>query len=87
MAINFKTDFRLMMRGGTGNYERWTRKAGQLIKAVDGDRYTVLVPADSTQFINAMAKWFKALQDGVNKARAEVKNTKCKVRSQQMVLQ
>jgi len=68
-----------MMRGGTGDYARWTRKAGQLIKAVDGDRYTVLVPADSTQRITAMAKWFKALQDGVNKARAEVKNSKCKV--------
>ena len=68
-----------IMRGGTGDYARWTRKAGQLIKAVDGDRYTVLVPADSTQRINAMAKWFKALQDGVNKARAEVKNSKCKV--------
>jgi hypothetical protein len=26
-----------------------------------------------------MAKWFKARQDGVNRARAEVKNSKCKV--------
>jgi len=68
-----------IMRGGTGDYARWTRKAGQLIKAVDGDRYTVLVPADSTQRINAMAKWFTARQQGVNRARAEVKNSKCKV--------
>lgn len=68
-----------MMRGGTGDYARWTRKAGQLIKAVDGDRYTVLVPADSTERINGMAKWFNALQKGVNRARDEIKNSKCKV--------
>ena len=68
-----------MMRGGTGDYARWSRKAGDLIRAVDGDRYTVLVPADSMQRINAMAKWFKARQDGVNRARAEVKKTKAKV--------
>ena len=68
-----------MMRGGIGDYARWTRKAGVLIKAVDGDRYSVLVPNDSLQRINAMAKWFKARQDGVNRARAEVKHTKCKV--------
>lgn len=68
-----------MMRGGTGDYARWSRKAGQLFRAVDGDRYTVLVPADSTERVNAMIKWFKARQDGVNQARAEVKITKCKV--------
>lgn len=68
-----------MMRGGTGDYARWSRKAGDLIRAVDGDRYTVLVPNDSMQRINAMAKWFKARQDGVNRARAEVKRTKAKV--------
>ena len=68
-----------MMRGGTGDYARWSRKAGDLIRAVDGDRYTVLVPADSMQRINAIAKWFKARQDGVNRARAEVKRTKAKV--------
>jgi len=68
-----------MMRGGTGDDARWTRKAGVLIKAVDGDRYSVLVPSDSLQRINAMAKWFKSRQDGVNRARAEVKNSKCKV--------
>lgn len=34
-----------IMRGGTGDYARWSRKAGELFKAVDGDRYTVLVPA------------------------------------------
>jgi hypothetical protein len=33
-----------MMRGGTGSNARWSRKAGELIKAVDGDRQTVLVP-------------------------------------------
>lgn len=68
-----------MMRGGTGDYARWSRKAGELIKAVDGDRYTVMVPSDSTERINAMVKWFKARQNGVNHARAEVKNSKCKV--------
>lgn len=68
-----------MMRGGTGDSARWSRKAGRLIKAVDGDRYTVLVPADSIKRINAMIKWFTARQNGVNKARAEVKNSKCKV--------
>jgi len=68
-----------MMRGGTGDYARWTRKSGELVKAVDGDRYTVLVPADSTQRINAMAKWFRARQNGVNRARSEVKRSKCKV--------
>jgi hypothetical protein len=68
-----------MLRGGTGDYARWSRKAGDLIRAVDGDRRTVLVPADSMQRVDAMAKWFKARQDGVNRARAEVKRTKCKV--------
>lgn len=68
-----------MMRGGTGDYARWSRKAGNLVKAVDGDRYTVMVPADSTERINAMIKWFAARQNGVNRARAEVKNSKCKV--------
>ncbi|HCY42974.1 MAG TPA: hypothetical protein DHV48_16795 [Prolixibacteraceae bacterium] len=68
-----------MMRGGTGDYARWSRKPGQLFKAVDGDRYTVVVPPDSTDRVNAMAKWFIARQQGVNRARAEVKNSKCKV--------
>jgi hypothetical protein len=31
------------------------------------------------QRVNAMARWFKARQDGVNRARAEVKKTRCKV--------
>jgi hypothetical protein len=68
-----------MMRGGTGSEARWSRTPGQLIKAVDGDRYTVEVPADSAQRVSAMAKWFKARQDGVIKARNEVKGSKCKV--------
>lgn len=68
-----------MMRGGTGSSARWSRKAGDLIRAVDGDRQTVLVPADSLERINAMAKWFKARQDGVNRARAAVGRSKCKV--------
>lgn len=68
-----------MLRGGTGSDARWSRKPGELIKAVDGDRFTVMVPADSLNRINAMAKWFKARQDGINRARNEVKNTKCKV--------
>lgn len=68
-----------MLRGGTGDFARWSRKAGVLIKAVDGERRTVLVPADSAQRINAMARWCKALQEGVNRARAEVKKSKCKV--------
>lgn len=68
-----------MMRGGTGSEARWSRTPGQLIKAVDGDRYTVKVPSDSTKRINAMAKWFTARQDGISKARGEVKGSKCKV--------
>jgi hypothetical protein len=68
-----------MMRGGTGNDARWSRKEGDIIRAVDGDRYTVLVPSDSLARINAMAKWFKARQNGVNKARAEIQNSQCKV--------
>jgi hypothetical protein len=68
-----------MLRGGTGDAARWSRKAGDLIRAVDGDRYSVLVPADSLDRINAMAKWFKARQQGIERARREVKSTKCKV--------
>lgn len=68
-----------IMRGGTGDNARWSRKAGELIKAVDGDRQTVVVPADSTQRIENMAKWFKARQDGVERARAEIKDSKCRV--------
>jgi hypothetical protein len=68
-----------MMRGGTGDYARWSRKAGELIRAVDGDRKTVLVPADSMQRINAMAKWFTARQNGVARARAEFPNSSCTV--------
>jgi len=68
-----------MMRGGTGDQARWSRKAGTLIKAVDGDRYTVLVPSDSLQRSEAMVRWFAARQNGVNRARAEVTGSKCKV--------
>jgi hypothetical protein len=68
-----------IMRGGTGSDARWSRKAGELIKAVDGDRYTVLVPSDSMHRIQSMVKWFKARQNGVNRARMEVRKTKCKV--------
>ena len=68
-----------MMRGGTGDHARWSRTAGTLIKAVDGDRYTVLVPADSLQRAEAMVKWFAARQNGVNRARAEVAGSKCRV--------
>jgi hypothetical protein len=68
-----------MLRGGTGDYARWSRKSGELIKAVDGDRFTVLVPSDSMTRINAMAQWFTARQNGVNRARNEVNNSLCKV--------
>ncbi len=68
-----------MMRGGTGDQGRWSRNPGQVVKAVDGDRYTVKVPDDSMQRVNAMVKWYQARQQGVNKARAEAKNSKCKV--------
>jgi hypothetical protein len=53
-----------IMRGGTGNGARWSRKSGTLIKAVDGDRYTVLVPSDSTKRAESMIKWFQARQRG-----------------------
>lgn len=68
-----------IMRGGTGDEARWSRKAGELIKAVDGDRYTVLVPSDSTQRINSMIKWFNARQRGVERARSEIWYSKCKI--------
>jgi hypothetical protein len=68
-----------IMRGGTSDAARWSRKPGELIKAVDGDRYTVVVPSDSLDRINAMAKWFKARQQGIERARKEIKNSKCKV--------
>jgi hypothetical protein len=68
-----------MMRGGTGDQARWSRKAGTLIRAVDGDRYTVLVPADSLIRAEAMVKWFAARQKGIDRARAEVTGSKCKV--------
>lgn len=68
-----------IMRGGTGDYARWSRKPGEVIKAVDGDRYTVTVPADSMDRVNAMAKWFNARQQGVSRARAEVKKSRCRV--------
>lgn len=68
-----------IMRGGTGDEARWSRKAGELIKAVDGDRYTVLVPSDSTQRINSMIKWFNARQRGVERARSEIRYSKCKI--------
>lgn len=68
-----------LMRGGNGIHSRWSRSAGQLVNAVDGDRYTVPVPNDSLQRVDAMVKWFTARQSGVSRARAEVKNSKCKV--------
>lgn len=68
-----------MLRGGTGDYARWSREAGELIRAVDGDRYTVLVPADTTERCNAMIKWFNARQNGISRARAEMPGSKCKV--------
>lgn len=68
-----------LMRGGTGDNARWSRVADQSIDAVDGDRKTVLVPSDSIQRIDAMVKWFTARQKGVEMARAEVGQTKCKV--------
>ena len=68
-----------MLRGGTGDYARWSRKEGELIRAVDGDRYSVLVPSDSTERCDAMIKWFSARQRGVIRARAEVPESKCNV--------
>lgn len=68
-----------LMRGGTGNHARWSRQADQPIGAVDGDRLTVLVPADSLDRAEAMTKWFAARQRGFDRARAEVSDTKCKV--------
>ncbi len=68
-----------MLRGGTGDYARWSRKEGELIRAVDGDRYSVLVPSDSTERCDAMIKWFNARQRGVIRARVEVPESKCKV--------
>lgn len=68
-----------MLRGGTGDYARWSRKEGEIIRAVDGDRYSVLVPSDSTERCDAMIKWFSARQRGVIRARAEVPESKCNV--------
>lgn len=68
-----------IMRGGTGSYARWSRNSGQVIHAVDGDRYSVPVPSDSAQRVEAMIKWFSARQRGVERARAEFPNTTCHV--------
>ncbi|PWD98960.1 hypothetical protein [Marinilabilia rubra] len=68
-----------LLRGGTGSHARWSRNPGQPIDAVDGQRHTVAVPADSMLRVNAMSKWFEARQKGVSRARAENPNSKCKV--------
>lgn len=68
-----------IMRGGTGDLARWSRKPGELVQAVDGNHYTVVVPADTLRRANAMAQWFAARQRGVERARAEVQDYKCKV--------
>lgn len=77
VLANWEGDW--IMRGGTGDNARWSRKSGELVQAVDGDRRTVLVPSDSLQRINNMQKWFTARQNGVEKARMENPNSKCKV--------
>lgn len=53
-----------IVRGGVGREAQWGR---------------VQPPADMQKRFESLQKSFKARQDGVNKARAEVKNTKCKV--------
>lgn len=53
-----------ILRGGVGRDAQWGR---------------VEPPADVTERFTSMIKAFKARQDGVNQARAEVQNTKCKV--------
>lgn len=68
-----------IMRGGTGSEARWSRKSGGHLSAVDGERTTVLVPADTLQRISQMQKWFTARQNGVEKARKENTTSKCKV--------
>ncbi len=68
-----------LLRGGTGNHARWSRIPDQIVEAVDGRRYTVPVPADTTERVQTMIKWFTARQNGVNRARAEVNNSKCQV--------
>ncbi len=68
-----------IMRGGTGSFARWSRKPGVPLHAVDGERETVSVPADTLQRCRAMIEWFTSRQVGIDSARNEVKNTKCKV--------
>jgi hypothetical protein len=68
-----------MLRGGTGDDARWSRKINNPIHAEDGLFHTVPVPADSMQRVNAMIKWFQARQEGIDRARNEVKETKCKI--------
>lgn len=68
-----------IMRGGTGNQARWSRKPGERIDAVDGIRFSVPVPADSLNRINAMIKWFQARQRAVTRAREKFPNAACKI--------
>lgn len=68
-----------MMRGGTGNAARWSRKVGESIDAVDGVRYSVGVPPDSAERINAMIKWFHSRQRAVSRARERFPNATCKI--------
>ncbi|MCE5205850.1 MAG: hypothetical protein LLF80_07075 [Porphyromonadaceae bacterium] len=68
-----------LIRGGTGNNAHWSRKNNTHTQAVDGDKYTVEVPADSLQRVEAMVKWFTARQKGIERARSEISNTKCRV--------
>ncbi|MBU3743816.1 MAG: hypothetical protein FGM61_04610 [Sediminibacterium sp.] len=68
-----------IMRGGTGNAARWSRKPGEKIDAVDGVRYSVGVPADSAARISTMIKWFQCRQKAVSRAREQFPNAKCKI--------
>lgn len=65
-----------IFRGGTGPGSQWSLDAGE---GTSGKRKGDPVPGDVPQRIDAMVKWFTARQSGVDRARKEVGESKCRV--------
>jgi len=68
-----------MLRGGIYDEARWSLTPGELIEVLEGQRYTSPVPADVPERVQRMSDWFRARQSGVNRARNEAGEGKCKV--------
>ncbi|MEX0323977.1 MAG: hypothetical protein AB3N63_17595 [Puniceicoccaceae bacterium] len=65
-----------IFRGGTGPGSQWSLDAGM---GTSGKRKGDPVPGDITKRIDAMVKWFTARQSGVDRARKEAGESKCRV--------